>query len=257
MSRPGHCAWAGDTQAIAAPRPTADYLLFPVAALCLLSGLALAATTPGAADVAGTPSSHSGPNDQSDLQTYDIPAQSLAVALDHYAAVSGRAAVFASALAAGRRSAPVHGHYDSKSALRLLLTDTGLSASEVVSGNVVTFVLKGAVLPVPLAASPASAERGHLEAFDGAAQAAVWQALCNTPDAMPGSYRALLRFNVDPAGRIYHARLLSSTGDGQRDAALLASLQRVHMTPPPAGLAQPLTMLMLPQAAGHACGEGR
>jgi len=84
------------------------------------------------------------------LQTYDIPAQSLAVALDHYASVSGRAAVFASALAAGRRSAPVHGNYDSKSALRLLLTDTGLSASEVVSGNVVTFVLKGAVLPVRL-----------------------------------------------------------------------------------------------------------
>jgi len=43
----------------------------------------------------------------------------------------------------------------------------------------------------------------------------------------------------------------------RRDAALLSSLQRLHMTPPPAGLAQPLTMLMLPHAGGQACGEGR
>jgi len=235
----------------------ADGLNFPLSVLCLLSGLALAATALGATDVDGVPSTYLAQNEQTSLRHYDIPALPLAVALDRYAAVSGRPAVFASALVAGRLSAPVRGNYDIETALHLLLADTGLHASAVVSGSVATFVLKAQTAATSSAVNQAQVERERLAAFDGAAQAAVWQAFCRNANTMPGTYRALLRFRVDPAGRIYQARLLSSTGDAQRDAALLATLQGVHVATPPSDLPQPLTMLLLPHAAGQACGEGR
>jgi TonB family protein len=196
---------------------------------------------------------------------FDIPAQPLAAALDLYAAASGRPVLFRSALAAGLMSFPVQGKYTADAALHTLLQGTGLEIDDVGNAQVDAFVLKPAgesVVPDVSAATPASASAlaasDGMSDYDGQVQTRIWRAFCDNPVTRPGSYRALLRFGIDAAGYIGRARLLSSSGDDDRDADLLRTLKQVRVGPPPPEMAQPLTMLILPRAlmAGPACTSG-
>lgn len=192
------------------------------------------------------------------LVDFNIPAQPLAGALDAYAVVSGRAAVFRSALVAGRTSSTVQGRYTAEAALRILLGGTGLLANEVGGGRLDAFVLKTASANAPAASTAAQMHPATetLAAYDGVVQAHIWEAFCEDPRTTPGSYRALVRFGMDASGRVLRPRLLGSSGDRSRDAALLEILHRIDVDqPPPQGMPQPLTMLVLPrgQIAGQSC----
>ncbi|WP_447778216.1 energy transducer TonB family protein [Variovorax boronicumulans] len=187
---------------------------------------------------------------------FNIPAQPLATALDEYAVLSGRPAVFRSALVAGRTSSAVQGRYPAEIGLRLLLRGTGLLSDEVGGGKLDAFVLKSAGENAPVATVPVPSAIDDLMAYDGLVQAHIWEAFCEDPRTTPGSFRALLRFGVDASGRIQRARLLGSSGDKGRDAALLEILHRIDVDQaPPQGMPQPLTMLVLPrgQIAGQSC----
>ncbi|QHI97396.1 TonB family protein [Xylophilus rhododendri] len=186
---------------------------------------------------------------------FDIPAQDLSAALDAYAGVSGRPALFRSTLVAERRSAALQGRYSPEAALGRLLQGTGLVAQDVGAGDLHTFVLQ----PAPAAAVAAGAtERTPaqvFDAYDGQVQSRLWQAFCQEPLAAPGGYRALLRFGVDGAGRMQRPRLLGSSGSRQRDSALIAVMQKLRVEAPPPAMPQPLTLLILPrgQVPGQDC----
>ncbi|BEG76398.1 MULTISPECIES: TonB family protein [Alcaligenaceae] len=187
---------------------------------------------------------------------FDIAAQPLADALRRYASLTRQPTLFRSELVKGRTSAPVRGRYSAEAALRRLLEGTGLAAEKSNAGPRAGFVLTAA----PPAVMP-RASLGDLAGYPSQIQARVWDALCADTRTAPGAYRLLLRFQVDAAGRLQRPRLLGSTGDGQRDEALLAALRRVRLGgPPPPGLAQPVTMLIVPRedggAQGPRCGEG-
>lgn len=174
---------------------------------------------------------------------FDIPAQPLAAALNHYASITERAALFRSEVVAGRTSSAVRGRYTPEAALAMLLEGTGLVAERTRTGPVEAFALK--VLAQPEASVPAAwAGAGD---YPGLVQARLWQALCGGIRTAPGRYRALLRFRVDAAGGIHRVQLLGSTGDTGRDTAMLDALGQVRMdAPPPPGMLQPMTMLILP-----------
>ncbi|WP_398493038.1 TonB C-terminal domain-containing protein [Variovorax sp.] len=180
---------------------------------------------------------------------FDIPALPLDEALGRYAAQSRRSTLFRSATVQGRISSAVRGRHSPESALRLLLEGTGLVAERPEEGPAEAFVLKEATAPAPppvLGNAPAADEDD--DGYDARLQARVWAALCANPRTAPGSYRSLLRFEVDAAGSILRPRLLGSSGDGGRDAALLDTLRGVRMDqPPPAAMPQPLTMIVLPR----------
>ncbi len=191
------------------------------------------------------------------LVAFDIPAQPLVSALDQYAAVSGRPALFRSTLVAGRTSSPVHGRYTAQAALLLLLKGTGLVASEMGAGQVDAFVLKPESAAAAMSVRRPGADSGAV--YDGLVQARVWKAFCGNPQTVPGDYRSLLRFQVDASGRISRVRLIGSSGDKRRDAALLETLGRIQIEQaPPPDMAQPMTMLILPrgQIAGQTCDTG-
>jgi hypothetical protein len=59
---------------------------------------------------------------------FDIPAQSLAPALEAYSTATGIVAVYNGKLAVGRQSSRVRGRYAPQTALSLLLSDSGLVA---------------------------------------------------------------------------------------------------------------------------------
>lgn len=194
---------------------------------------------------------------------FDIPAQSLASALDRYAVVTGNPVLFPSKLAAGRNSSAVHGRLEAGIALELLLQGTGLVAEPLHEGGLNTFALKQSsaadAADVAEESARAEAKRHVSERYDALVQTRVWETLCNDPHTAPGGYRALLRFRVDAQGRIRQPRLVSSTGDARRDSMLTETLGNISIgQPPPPDLMQPLTMLMLPQGkiAGRPCPSG-
>lgn len=221
-------------------------------ALCVLCGLAMTAVPQQAASAPDA--SADAPAEADALIDFDIPAQPLEDALYQYGDISRQPALFSSSMLAGLTSAPVRGRHTPDAALRLLLAGTGLAADRVDSAHGRTFMLRRKAARTPL---PASAPV-DLDGYPGLVQARIWQALCNDPRTAPGSYGSLFRLRVDEAGRVRDARLLDSSGDAYRDAALLAALARVRIgAPPPVPeMRQPFVMSLRLAAPGAAspCG---
>ncbi|PAV67625.1 hypothetical protein WR25_06669 [Diploscapter pachys] len=123
-----------------------------------------------------------------------------------------------------------------------LLQGTGLQARHGSGG----FTLQ----PLRLRTTPG---RGRSEgpasgSYAVALQHAVERALCAWPSTRPGSYRAAMQVWIDASGQLVQSRLLASTGDFARDAALVERLQAVRLEQaPPTSLAQPLTLLLRPE----------
>lgn len=182
---------------------------------------------------------------------FDIPAMPLADALHRYASLTRRAALVRSETVAGRRSSAVKGRYTSDEGLAQLLAGSGLEAESIANGPADAFVLK----PVQgLAWSMASA-LNRAGDYPARVQARLWDALCDSPATMPGAYRALLRFRIDGQGRVGAVQLLESTGDAVRDRAVRSAIGLVRMEmPPPSGMPQPLTMIVLPNDPGDPAG---
>ncbi len=190
----------------------------------------------------------------SSSQTFDfnIPALPLVDALDQYAAISHRPAIFRSTLVAGRVSSPVHGRYLPQTALGILLSGSGLGAEDIDAEHNDTFFLKPLGSPGQFSSAGAGIPAPQ---YEGQVQARIWAALCHNPQTKPGSYRSLISFYIDPAGRISQASLITTSGNKLRDATLLATLQTVRVGRPLPQMAQPVTLLILPQSrvAGRLC----
>ena len=188
---------------------------------------------------------------------FDLPAQPLGLALERYAVITDRTVLFSDTLVAGRISAPVKGRHAPEAALAALLAGTGLAADNPGGRLQNSFVLKPAP-SVAAVAAPVDAA-GLDRSYDGLVQMRVWEALCADPRTAPGNYRASLRLNVDPGGRLAAPALIGSTGDAGRDQAVLAALDRLQMDhSPPADLRQPLVLVILPRGriTGQACRTG-
>ncbi|VFR90514.1 Outer membrane TonB-dependent transducer VreA of trans-envelope signaling system [plant metagenome] len=189
---------------------------------------------------------------------FDIPAQTLQDALEQYGAVTGVSVVYLGTLVTGRRSQAVSGRLEAGEALRRLLAGSGLSA-RYTSQN--ALVLVGAPQSPRGASTPAASrpEAGRYRQYYGTVQGALRAALCRDPLLAKEDFRAALQFWVSAAGRLERIRLLDSTGLPARDDALLRSLERAVVGPPPPGFEQPFTMIMLPLSAGRtaSCDDGR
>ncbi|VVE48988.1 Ferripyoverdine receptor [Pandoraea communis] len=166
---------------------------------------------PGRSAVQQTPKSGAEPKSF----FFDIPAQPLADALQRYAMISGRPALFSSAQVAGLTSSPVHGELPADTALERLLTGSGLTVQRARTGPAEAFVLKASTTE-----SPSPSYDAPTTAYAGRVQAGVWAALCANTLTRPGQYRTLLRFEIDATGTLRQARLLTSTGERRRDAAV-------------------------------------
>lgn len=179
---------------------------------------------------------------------FDIPGQPLRRALEQYDTATGISVLYASDLADGRVSTPVHGSYAPDAALRRLIEGTGLTAWEV---NDKAFVLRPGAPPAPSAAS----RPFRPSSYDALVQHKVYQALCAHMDSTIGNYRAALAVRIDAAGRIGQVALLDTTGDPARDAFMLNTLKGVMVGAPPADTSKPFVILILPRpaAAGRPC----
>lgn len=192
---------------------------------------------------------------------FDWPSLPLKDALARYDASTGVSVFFPSALVEGRRAAAVRGRFAPEEALRRLLEGSGLKARAVAPDSFVLLPVEPADIPEPepQATMPSAAESAR--AYGGWVQLRLLQALCARDDLVLGSYRLALRVRIDGKGRVAQARLLDTTGDRRRDAAIVESVERVEIGWPPADPSRPFVVLMRPQPVDAppvcAAGTGR
>jgi len=180
----------------------------------------------------------------------DIPGQELAGALEAFSRVTGMAVLVDRELTRSRRSSAVRGQFSGKDALNRLLKGTGLMA-RYVRADAFTLQLPSVVGRAPSSGKAARSAGRAGDSYARAIQQAIEHNLCRSPLTRPGTYRALLQVWIGPGGEIQYNRLVSSTGDLERDAALVDAMTRVRIGQlPPSSLGQPVTLLLTHESAG-------
>lgn len=188
---------------------------------------------------------------------FDIPAQPLVSALQEYNTKTGIAGLYAGNLVKGRVSGAIIGRYTPSVALRLMLQGSSLSVQYAAPNAFVIVRARGESSVTTAASSIANAAISEQDAvqrdYSGLLQAKVNDALCARPTIRPGDYRVALKFRIDPDGHIRQFKLLASSGADWRDRAIVDALQGMVVgEAPPAFMAQPFTMIILPMSSGGA-----
>ncbi|SFS28375.1 TonB C terminal [Pseudomonas sp. NFACC42-2] len=187
---------------------------------------------------------------ESPLLLLNLPAQDLEHALQAYSRATGMAVLVDRELTRGRRSISVRGRFTAQEALAMLLTGSGLMARYARDD---AFTLQLPAVSQPPATRGAAARNAVRinNSYATALQQAIETSLCRSPLTRPGSFRALVQVWVNPQGLIEHSRLVSSTGDEQRDEALVRNLGTTRVErPAPSSLRQPVTLLLMPDTTG-------
>ncbi|SAM33372.1 Ferric-pseudobactin 358 receptor precursor [Pseudomonas sp. 1 R 17] len=187
---------------------------------------------------------------ESSLLLLNLPAQDLEHALQAYSRATGMAVLVDRELTRGRRSISVRGRFTAQEALAMLLTGSGLMARYARDD---AFTLQLPAVSQPSATRGAAARNAARinNSYATALQQAIEASLCRSPLTRPGSFRALVQVWVNPQGLIEHSRLVSSTGDEQRDEALVRNLGTTRVErPAPSSLRQPVTLLLMPDTTG-------
>ena len=184
------------------------------------------------------------------LLSLNLAAQDLEHALQAYSRATGMAVLVDRELTRGRRSIAVRGRFTAQEALAMLLTGSGLMARYARS-DAFTLQLPDVSPPPPTQGTAARHIARINTSYATALQHAIETSLCRSPLTRPGGFRALVQVWVNPDGVIAHSRLVSSTGDEQRDEALVRSLATTRVErPAPSSLRQPVTLLLMPDTTG-------
>lgn len=187
---------------------------------------------------------------------YDIPAQPLAAALERYSASSGRQIIYDSALASGRRSAPLEGRFTAEQALQSLLAGTGLAPRYVAADAVVLLRLPPRPdhrQDAPVNTAPPAAVARYYARI----QAGLRRAFCGNERTRPGGYRVALALWIEASGAVGRAALIGPTGNPDLDAAIGQAVSGLVLgEAPPAGFAQPVVLVVAPDLTGD-CERGR
>lgn len=175
---------------------------------------------------------------------FSIAAQSLVSALRQFGDTTGHEAIYDASLARGRTAGTVQGVLTPTEALKRLLAGTGLSARFVADG---AFVLSAA--PQAAAAPAAQIRPPAHRRYYALIQESLLDALCRQSTARPSHYRIVAVFRIASNGAIEHAMRIGSSGTIEADQQIDAALRSVRFSePPPSGFAQPVRILIVPDA---------
>ncbi|MCK9919340.1 STN domain-containing protein [Microbacteriaceae bacterium K1510] len=171
---------------------------------------------------------------------FDIPAQTLAVALDAYGDATGLQVFYDGALAQGRRSGAVKGRLSADAALRDLLTGTGLVPRKT-NTHSITIVPSRSVQTAD----------SFTQTYFSAVQTKVSQALCARPETRPGDIDRVLRLWISPSGVVQQARSLGA--DERADEPVFDRALRglAIGVIPPADLPQPIVLAIMARTPGQ------
>ena len=174
---------------------------------------------------------------------FNIPSAPLEAALGSFGRMTKEQLLLDASITDGRRSSAIIGRFTPEAALRQMLGGTGLMVRSVEGQGF-------AIVPETEGMGRKAAAAARFESYSALIQTALGRALCGRPDTIPGGYRVLTRLWIGADGTVDHAELLTSSGEAGRDALLKARFRGVAIGAPPAGLPQPVTMLVTSEGAG-------
>ncbi len=192
---------------------------------------------------------------------FDLPAQPLDQALLVFGRMTQLVVLAPSPLIKGRISAPLTGDYTPREALERVLINTGLEAYFTGPEDAVIVASSSAKVAQP-PSSTAESEAIPPSAIDGVlvngdfrdyaamVQTRLTEALCQSPQTQPGSYRLVAQLRIDSRGKVIASDVVVSTGLPARDAEIERVMRTLILdSAPPPGLLQPVTLLLRP--VGH------
>lgn len=227
-------------------------------ALCLASGVSVLCAGSAYAQQPDSPA----PASPAVRIEFDIAAQRLGDAIDAYSRASGLD-ILIDGQHAQRTSNAVRGLLTAQEALEAMLAGTGLEARHANATSVVIHASRQsgiAAMPEAAGMEESGFKEGEVlhQSYAAQVQQALRRTLCSSAETRPGSYRLALQLRLDARGAVERFRLLSTTGDARRDAAVQNSVRTVAIgSPPPPSLPQPLVILLLPEGPGAEsdCGQ--
>lgn len=183
---------------------------------------------------------------------FNIPAQPLARALMAYGAATGLEIFYNAALAEKQRSVELVGRLAPSDALQILLRGTGYAAKATMPG---AFTIVTAPRPSPLSATAAAAARRRLEPYFASIQARIVDALCRDGEMLSAPRELLFQLWLAPSGVVAQADVIDERGERADDQTLAVAIRGLALVAPPAGMPQPVNMVIFPpSAASKSCG---
>jgi hypothetical protein len=183
---------------------------------------------------------------------FNIPAQPLGRALAAFGEATGFEVIADGRQAYGRTSSPVTGEMSAVEALRTLIVGTGLTVRAYAPGNA-----RLVLAPAPIAEPEFSPATSPHASYFAAVQEMILQTICRTDVGLLDGHRFAIMLWLAPAGVVTRVKLLDTLGERQRDTVLSAAFERSEVGAPlPAGLKQPITLVVRPQSSlgGRDCG---
>lgn len=174
---------------------------------------------------------------------FNIPTQPLARALVAYGARAGLEVFYDAVLAEGRRSAEVTGSLTPAAALQTLLRGTGYVA-RTTGPNSFTIV-RAPSEEAFVGAAPDAARRLY-EPYFATIQTQISDVLCQGAGSALARNEILVQFWLTPSGVITQAEVVRDNGDLVGDQTLAAAMRGVAVGAPPAGMPQPVNMVIFP-----------
>ena len=185
------------------------------------------------------------------LLDLNLPAHHLEESVQAFSRATGMAVRVDRELTHGRRAIGVKGRYTAQQALDVLLTGSGLMARYASSDAFTLQVPRSDPQPEVRGAKARAAAQRLNTSYAAALQQAIERSLCRSPLTRPGSFRALVQVWISAHGQIEFSRLVSTTGNAQRDEALVRSLSATRIDrPAPSSLRLPVTLLLMPETTG-------
>lgn len=183
-------------------------------------------------------------------EVFDIPAQSLATAIDAFCAATGAEVYYDGTVALGQRSAEVAGDRSRDAALRVLLVGTNLVPLRV-RDNAYLLINPGDD-PARALAAEKSARDARYRQYFAVVQQSILVNVCRLSDRMMMPERLVIRLWIDPDGAV--RRLEAEDAESRiSNSDLYTSLRSLRLPEaPPPHMPQPLTVALLADASAMA-----
>lgn len=177
---------------------------------------------------------------------FDIPAQSLARALVAYGSATGLDVFYNATFAERQRSTDVIGSYTPVEALQQLLRGTGYVARVTAPD---AFTIEPGPRQAMQAGHPAVPRR-QLDAYFAGLQSSMNGLLCRHGEFASGR-ELLLQLWLAPSGVVARAEAIDYDGRPVGEQTLAGAMRGLALAAPPAGMPQPVTLVIFPPANGE------
>lgn len=173
---------------------------------------------------------------------FDLPAQPLPLSLQAFSEQTGVSILVTSDRIKDKNASAVRGRFSPDRALDRLLSGTGLRSRRLGESGLTLVPIADPKNPGLATASTPSVPARYARSL----QRSVLSGLCHRLPEQVGRFRLLVQVWTDPQGRVTEVHLPDAQADARHGETARAGFIGMMLPAPPAGMPQPLTLLLRP-----------